>query len=178
MIIIEGPDNAGKSTLAHKLGLEYKHPGPAPINNFELNMCLHTQLQLMKLPIVHDRVTCISHQVYNEGWFNNHLLRQYLDQFIACKQVLFIYCRPSESHLMNFAHHKAKDYDTEDHIKRVINNQHQFIQLYDKIFESIPHIVYDFTDQDMFKYKFIDEIINFTHGKTNNLESILIGGKK
>ena len=56
MIIVEGPDNAGKSTFAASIGLEVRHPGPAPINDFELNLCLHDQIISMREPIVLDRV--------------------------------------------------------------------------------------------------------------------------
>ncbi len=178
MIIIEGPDNSGKSTLASNIGLPYKHPGPAPINEFELNMCLHNQHESMNEAIIYDRVSCISHQVYNEGWFNHPLLRQYLNSLIENKKVLFIYCRPPESHLMNFAHHKAKDYDTEEHIKKIIDNQSIYINRYDELFSSIPHIAYDFTDADMFKARFIESIVKFAYGENDQIRQYLIGNVK
>lgn len=176
MIILEGPDNSGKSSLAAELGLTYRHPGPAPINDAALDECLATQLSIMRSPIVHDRVTCISHQIYNPGWFLDPKLLLNLRQMIECEDVLFIYCRPPESHMMNFAHHKAKDYDTEEHIKKVIDNQHKYIAGYDELFDSIPHVVYDFTDQDMFRSNFIELVVKFAHGETRQIKNFLIGG--
>lgn len=177
MIIVEGPDNAGKSTFAAKIGLQVRHPGPAPINEFELNLCLHDQMIAMREPIVLDRVSCISHQVYNEGWFNSDVLWQYLNEFIKSKHVIFVYCRPPESQLMNFAHHKAKDYDTEAHIQRVIDNQATFIRRYDELFSKIPHIAYDFTDAELPKSHIIRELVHFAHGQPSTIKDHLIGGR-
>lgn len=178
MIIIEGPDNAGKSTFASKIGLPVRHPGPAPINDFELNFCLHDQMIAMREPIVLDRVSSISHQVYNDKWFGSELLWQYINEFIKCNKVIFVYCRPPESQLMNFAHHKAKDYDTEEHIKRIIDNQAMFIKRYDEIFSRIPHIVYDFTDTEIPKSYLIRELLKFVHNEPSLINTYLIGGRK
>lgn len=142
-VILEGFDNSGKSTLAKKFGLEIVHPGPAPKTWGEEQTCLETQLRAARLPIVMDRVTCISSQVYKGPLFDKKYM-EYLDQMVYTRHCVIIYCRPSIDVIMNMSNHDVKQYDTKEHLAKIQKNARHYVELYDKLFKSTPHLFYDY----------------------------------
>lgn len=148
MIVFEGPDNAGKSTLAkyiaEKYGLAYFTAGPAPKNRIDLELCCIGQYARLNFPIVQDRLTCISQQIYHEP---DSYLEVFLQSYIRSKKFVLVYCRPTERTLMDFSTHKIKSYDTEQSLKKIIDNQHTYINRYDDLMSRVPHLLYDWTDE-------------------------------
>ena len=151
MIILEGPDNTGKSTLAESLTLKLDwpviHPGGKPANQAEeLRMILH-QLKLSKEDIIHDRVTCISQPVYNV--FRDDAIdlsyRFYLDEMLKNPNCVIVYCRPPKWKILDLATHEAKAHDSPEHLKMITDNAVHILSEYDKMFETIPHVKYDYT---------------------------------
>ena len=153
-IILEGPDAAGKTSLGRLLsgqfGMNLIVSGGAPRSKEEvIQFCEMQMSHLDQLDAVIDRVTPISHPIYNPVYRNSDLLKDYLIKMLEHKQVLIVYCRPPTEALMRPEKHQWKDYDTEEHKQKVLNNQMVFIELYDELFQKIPHLHYDYTQREL-----------------------------
>lgn len=146
-VILEGMDNSGKSTLAKKFGLEVVHPGPRPRTWGEEQRCLEDQLRDCRLPIVMDRVTCISSQVYMGKVLDKQYM-SYLDRMVCTHNCVIIYCRPPTRTILHMDSHEAKPYDTAEHLANIKLNANHYIEAYDKLFKSTPHLVYNYTTPD------------------------------
>jgi thymidylate kinase len=152
--ILEGPDNAGKTTLAnsikHILGprVEYFHPGGKPADLDAEGMCIEEQLDMLmrNSAIIMDRCTPISQAVYNadpqlEEW------REHMWQRYAALGATVIYCRPSTDKLLRVQDLTWRDGETDEHKEKIIRNQHTFVQRYDAIMQDIPNLSYDYEDK-------------------------------
>lgn len=157
MIILEGFDNSGKSTLAQKLGLPVKHAGGPPKDFRQLTTNLEEQLEYCGKPVVLDRVTCISDQVYGNKMFDLHL-QAYLKQMLKCKSSVLVYCRPPIEAILNFTDHQVKDHDTAEHLEDIKTNAIRYIDRYDQLMSTIDHIKFDYT-KDADNQAFINGLI-------------------
>lgn len=153
-IILEGPDNAGKTSLAnaikHMLGhqVTYFHPGGKPEDLEAEGLCVEQQLEALDTnwPIIMDRCTPISQQVYNPdpqlvGW-REHMWQRYVDLF-----PIVIYCRPSTDKLLRVQDLTWREGETEEHKQKIITNQHKYVRRYDELMQRIPNVCYDFEDR-------------------------------
>lgn len=153
-IILEGPDNAGKTTLAngikHLLGprVDYFHPGGKPDDLDAESMCIEEQLEALdnNPAIIMDRCTPISQRVYNpdpqlEGW-REHMWGRYV-----ALDVTVIYCRPSTDKLLRVQDLTWRADESEEHKQKIITNQHTFVERYDALMQRIPNVCYDYEDQ-------------------------------
>lgn len=148
-IILEGPDNAGKTTLAQKLCIEakslrYYHPGGKPAGlKEETDFCIQQIAMLSTDDILMDRCTPISQQVYNPDKMADLTRNKYLAE-MRFKGPVFIYCRPSTDRLMRTDLFTWREGESEEHKQKIIEGQHTFIGRYDAIMQRVPHIAYDF----------------------------------
>lgn len=153
-IILEGPDNAGKTSLAnrlkHELGprVDYFHPGGKPDGVDAEGQCVEEQLYTLanSSSIIMDRCTPISQRVYNpdpelDKW-RAHMWLRYLDL-----DVLVIYCRPSIDRLLRTQDFTWREGEPEEHKQKIIRNQHTFVQRYDALMQTIPNVCYDWEDK-------------------------------
>jgi len=158
MIVLEGPDNSGKTTLADALRREFAFEkftaGPAPSTHDELVRCLHDQEGRIWQPCIHDRVTCISQQVYSG---RDAMLDAFLRRMAG--PAVIVYCRAPERTLMDFSTHRVKGYDTEESLRRLMDRQHEYIGRYDDLMSTVGHVKYDWTDEGLNK----DGFIQFVH---------------
>lgn len=152
IIVLEGPDNAGKTTLARKLrhqltSVKYYHPGGKPDDSAHEAEFLNQQSAMFRSTIPHiiDRVTCISQQVYNPDPVLDHLRQQMAAEMIEAG-VVVIYCRPPNEVLMDTANFSWRAEETEEHRQKIITRAHEFIERYDKVMTGIPCISYDWRD--------------------------------
>jgi hypothetical protein len=139
MIIIEGPDGAGKTVLAKQLSydlkLEYHHMGAPPKTKAEAERRAFVSISRCTDPCIQDRSTLISECVYGaalrkEGaWLDWRKARQ----IIHLVQPVIIYCCPDLDHLQPV---KAP-YDSDEYSDLVDQNQGQIIALYDKFFSLL-----------------------------------------
>ena len=150
IIILEGPDNAGKTSLAKHLEQHsragYFHPGGRPVNWDTESACLYEQLSIAIGcgSVIIDRATCISQTIYSPNT-DFDLLRATFRQAMLDHCVL-IYCRPSNERLMDVGNFTWRAEETEEHRQEIILNAHTFIERYDTLMQTIPCISYDFAD--------------------------------
>lgn len=152
-LILEGPDNAGKTTLARRLAdacggevLRYFHPGGRPESiHEELNCLEDQQMHLCGGSVILDRVTAISQRVYNpDPQFDARRAQAWRKMQIQCPVVL--YCRPSNDRLLRTQDFTWREGETDEHKEKIIRGQHEFVQRYDALFASIPCVSYDWAD--------------------------------
>lgn len=153
-IILEGPDNAGKTTLANKIKdrlgeeVEYRHPGGAPDSVDQEKECVEQQLNWLKAPrIILDRITPISQSVYNYDKYLREFRAESLRRYMQFKP-LIIYCRPSTDRLLRLKDLTWRYDETELHKQKILNNQHRFVANYDIVMALIPSIVYNFEEPE------------------------------
>lgn len=152
-IILEGPDNAGKTTFAETIRkycgsvVNYYHPGGRPADeNHEIGFMENQYKFLQKQQgIMMDRCTPISQQVYNPDERLDRIRADWLTKFLATG-VVIVYFRPSTDRLMRVQDFTWRPGESEDHKQKIIQNQHTFIQRYDKLMQIVPHVTYDFED--------------------------------
>lgn len=147
-VILEGPDNSGKTTLANTIKGDhiYFHPGGPPENATAEVLCTNQQAHMLGVEngsIVMDRCTPISQLVYSPDRTMDVSRWARLEAYKRIG-ILFVYCRPSTDALMSFEHFTWRDGETEEHKQKIIRGQHAFIQRYDEVMLKIPHVHYDF----------------------------------
>ena len=148
-IIIEGPDNAGKSTLAKKLsdilGWEIQHSG-GPCNSMD-DVIERMDRVKSSHKTIWDRVPCISEQIY--GPILRHVP---YSARTTCGMMgypfadyVIIYCRPTIGILLNFQTHQVKSTDGEEHLKGIQSHAHDIIRAYDEEMIHYPYLLYDWS---------------------------------
>ncbi len=152
MIIIEGPDNAGKSTLAAILSKTFNlpiHHAGGPPKNYDEIMERSNYILNNSSGFIFDRVPFISEPVYS-------ILRNYnlfADEFEVYNRLkklkpIIIYCRPPDNIILDLTTHGVKDWDDLDHLLGVSNNIKKLVDRYDEVMNSSylpPCRLYDYT---------------------------------
>jgi len=147
--ILEGPDNAGKTTLAnflrdHVRCATYFHPGGKP-DGFEAETrCMEQQLDKLieHQSLILDRCTPVSQMVYNSAIMHDDDRMGMAQEFR--KFAMFVYCRPSTDRLLRVQDLTWRDDETDEHKEKIITRQHEFVSRYDKVMALIPCITYDY----------------------------------
>lgn len=143
MIIVEGFDCSGKTTLANKIGALLKwpvmHTGGPTTDEADVMRCLHRSVTRFSKQVVQDRTTHISESVYSMTEFPRkaalaiNALRE-IPPF-----VMLVYCRPSPEFLVSALkdEHRHEVWDTDAHMERVVANARQMIAFYDTVMEIV-----------------------------------------
>lgn len=150
-LILEGPDNGGKTSLATRLrsctSAHYFMAGSPPVNHIEELKCMHEQYDLLSGPdtssIIVDRLTSFSQPIYNPDSEHDENRRFFRQAIIDLKPII-VYCRPSTDKLLRVQDLTWRDGETEEHKQKIIRNQHIFVERYDKMFAGIPCVTYDY----------------------------------
>lgn len=148
-IILEGPDNSGKSTLAEYLSQHLQLPiqgseGP-PKYAGEIHDRLARYAKLRNY--IFDRHPVVSQAIYGafrEG--SDKPTEDETHEFYGSRP-LIIYCRAK-----TLDGHVLKDHDTPDHMKMVEANNQAIIGLYDAWAAEHAHIIYRI-GQSMYRMK-------------------------
>jgi len=158
IIILEGPDNAGKSTLAKKLsadlGIDVVHPGGPPKNIIEVIARCEEQSAVFSLStevdVIFDRVTCISDLIYRGRPEYDRIFEIFHRQLKTAKNVIVVYCRPSDERLKNFDDHVQQAHEDAAVVQYAKDNVNRIIDEYDNLFamfaenKHINVVKYDF----------------------------------
>ncbi|HTR69282.1 MAG TPA: hypothetical protein VMH41_03525 [Mycobacteriales bacterium] len=178
MIIVEGYDGSGKSTVAEEIGKRLEapvfHAGGPPVDDTDVLSCAARALTRMNMWCVQDRVTQVSHCVYA-------MLTKPVEAALAISRMddlkaarLLVYCRPStDTILSNLQRHRAKEYEAghvakeyaaDSHTVYVRVNANVLIGVYDTIIRlasrHVSVIYYDYQNVDF--EKFMDYVKRMT----------------
>lgn len=152
-VILEGPDNSGKTSLAHHLlkgvaNLTYFHPGGAPDSDAAEDVCLTEQQARLEImdSLVLDRVTAISQRVYSPNIARDAVRELALGKLLRLADTVVIYCRPPNERLMDTASFTWRQEETEEHRQKIVTRQHEFVTRYDELMQRVPCVTYDYTD--------------------------------
>jgi len=141
-IILEGYDGAGKTSLGRvlsdKLGLQLYHAGPPAKSDLHAGQCMRYQLTHLREGCIYDRVTPISRVCYQLNLRPMHLqtLRNGLVRMTEYSTI--VWCKPDHYTFTRC------DHDTDEHIRDITARKQQIISIYAKLFQSIPHIVFNY----------------------------------
>lgn len=163
MIIVEGPDNSGKTTLIDSLKAEFglrllRPAGGPPKSCLELSerceyIIKEASLCLSKRLIV-DRISLIGESIYGpicrgkDLWTEIPQIKADLLYALNCLDPFYIYCRPPIHIIQNLDTHQIKEYDTEEHLEKIKERSNLIIKAYDNYFNPFSKhrlFVYDYT---------------------------------
>ena len=160
-IIIEGPDNSGKSTLAERLsrylGLEIvkskgreKYPG-------EMSNRVKRYNELQG-PLIFDRHPVVSHGLYYTIETNTPVDLQLIEEFY-CQRHLIIYCRPLKGRGMEG--HQLKEYDTQEYIEQITQKYEELTMYYDSWGLEKAHHLWRIGDDLDSILKSVEGVLNY-----------------
>lgn len=142
MIIVEGPDGAGKSTFIKRLRdqsifVTVALGGPTALpEEMRQVLGLFRQLEKQACPIVWDRHPLISEKIYSELLDRPCLLPP---EATLNPSVLIVYCRPPDPIIW-------ENVQSGRHLKGVRERVGAMVDLYDEAMKNIDHLRYDYTD--------------------------------
>lgn len=152
MIVVEGMDNTGKSTLARRLAQEFglfiqESEGPPRATPemtaaYEINERIRRYKQMDDTLFV--RHPCISNNIYSsvreEG---DPVFPDYRERFYTERHIL-IYCDPNLGRRLD--DHVVKLHDTEKHLRDIASNYDKLLGLYRLWAVGHAHFVYRIGD--------------------------------
>lgn len=147
-IILEGPDNAGKSTLAMRLATELKRQViqsegrekyPGEINERVKRYINDYRTQ----PSIFDRHPVVSQEIYALVKSNTPVDNLLSVEFYNSRP-LFVYCRAKPTRGM--VGHVAKAYDEPDYLKTIEDTYPRLVKAYDDWALNHAHFVYRIGD--------------------------------
>lgn len=170
MIILEGPDNSGKSTLAAQLSkkikwdVEHSQRLQRPMSSIA-----HSTIQLRNRPIIQDRVYALSEYVYSRALKREPDidLKSVMLDFMA-RHYLVIFCRPSNVAILAN--------NGREQMEGVVGNHMQIIREYDFLrnemtrFSNSTVITYDY--ETMNPDMLIEKVQKYVDSHNEKVQSI------
>ena len=161
MILVEGPDNSGKSTLIDQLTKEFnlfkcERPHGPPKTPQELyNRTMDVQNFYASKMFIMDRNPVIGESIYGPILRGHDMWTDIpSSDRIDCEANLFsklithtiflIYCRPPLETLLDLSTHQVKDYDTKEHLESLSKNKAKIVDAYDKFMSRWATYTYNY----------------------------------
>lgn len=161
MILVEGPDNSGKSTLIEQLANEFElfkldRPHGPPKTPEELyDRTLDAQNFYKSKMSIMDRNPVIGESIYGPILRRHNMWDDIKNKF-ECEVELFskilsgtiflIYCRPPLDVLLDLTTHQVKSYDTKEHLESLSKNKSKIVEAYDKYMSKWATYTYNYKD--------------------------------
>lgn len=155
-IVLEGPDNSGKSTLAKLLSLELGRPVYASEGPEKSPGELRERVERYRglRDVIFDRHPCISDPIYGMYRERRSSLAGEKETLFYAEQPLLIYCDPLDRGLTG---HIEKGHDSADHIKLVHERYHSILSMYRQWGIQRAHIIYRIGDDPQRVVRFCRE---------------------
>lgn len=156
MIVVEGMDNTGKTTLVNKLAEEFdlkvvKSPGPVDQGLENSLKWMQETLENKDLQVIYDRYPLISERIYGPIIRKKDILAPYWDKLVRkflLREPLLIYCRPPIKDILNFGEREQ--------MEGVIERAEELAELYDEYMKwfskkmGTRFVVYNYRDSDSY----------------------------
>jgi len=157
MIIIEGPDGSGKSTLIKNIlqqldGFKVVAWNDPPKNAEQLAKNLHRSKDLVRSGqlVIQDRTPWITEPIYDVAKNGPDKLPtwRYYQAGLTLLRSTLIYCRPPDDVIKKHAVTGSSPPDTPAYLKWIEGNIDDLVNLYDAFMEPIRPMIYDWTKPD------------------------------
>lgn len=161
-IILEGPDNAGKSTLAQVLaerfGREIIPSEGREKFSGEINDRVRRYFNSMETgDLIFDRHPCVSHPIYGHVVPNTPVDPKLIDCFYKAFAPLFIYVRPANPARRMKGHVANQETDDSAYLQRIDETYVDLLTHYDTWALKHAHITYRIGDD-------IERVIRMVRG--------------
>lgn len=162
MIIVEGPDNSGKSTLIASLVkdldlliAERPHGVPGSVNDI-ISRTSKLLLKQDQKRYILDRHPLFSEPIYGpilrkkNLWEDNPTVHGVLLTILTNSHsegsVFIIYCRPPDKVVLDLHTHQVKEYDTAEHLEGLKSKSHEIVKAYDKMMSNWADFKYNYCE--------------------------------
>lgn len=141
VIVVEGMDNSGKTTLVQKLhkvnaGIVIKSLGPSTEDGTKAYLAKAISLadtasnQATKLNVIFDRVALVSEEIYGRVLRGYSVFEEdwtfWWEKFIEKLDPYFIYCRPDLDAILFTIGERAQLEGVENNVVKLLNNYDRF----------------------------------------------------
>lgn len=147
MVIVEGMDNTGKSTLVQLLAEEFKLCKVATYCKPKSLEMIHDYdfwLNLSPQPVIMDRHPAISDLIYGESLRGMSYISE-KESLAWAKDHLIIYCRPDLDKIQ-------ETFDERPQMRGVKENLLRLLTFYETYMEVVNHVLYDHNNLDEVKH--------------------------
>lgn len=156
MIVVEGMDNTGKTTLVKKLAKEFdlkivKSPGPVDQGLENSLKWMRKTLENNDLQVIYDRYPLISERIYGPIIRKNDVLAPYWIKLVRKfldREPILIYCRPPIDDILNFGEREQ--------MEGVVERAKELVELYDEYMKWFSKkmgtrlVVYNYRDSNSY----------------------------
>lgn len=143
-VIVEGPDNSGKTALCKFLSMHLKvsivHSGGPPRSKKEFFDRIERLLHHPR-PVIFDRFPVISEHVYGpvlRGVDTFEGAHRIFNCRMLLRRPIILYCRTSIEEMLKLDDHKVKEHETAEHVESVKHNALNLIYRYDEVMSIYP----------------------------------------
>jgi tRNA uridine 5-carbamoylmethylation protein Kti12 len=169
MIVVEGPDNSGKSTLIKQLRQDFGIRLISPVAQGPTRSLkdlydrsfyiLNSVTKARDSRVIVDRINLISEEIYGpicrgrNLWDGMPKEKQRMWTSFNILKPFIIYCRPPLEVLKNMNTHQVKTYDTPQHLRQISEKQDLIIKAYDNYFANWRYhnfFIYNYKDPDSY----------------------------
>ncbi len=169
LIIVEGMDNTGKTTLIQRVSEDLKllvmNNRKKPVNSDEMEKYLATVSSLaLEYPVILDRLCTISEPVYGQlrktgPVIDKDTLFTHMKQMSLARPMI-IYCRPPTGVVLNFGDRPQMD--------GVIEKAPQLLEAYDHSMNRLAQMGFKVVHWDYTNYNYnwiLNQVINHLESK-------------